>query len=151
MKKNTRNPFIFIITEKSSIEMLHLTNHAIHFRNQFNPIGAGGHNNVHTLFQMAISPRKKGVWRSQISWLFLIHYELLENQKKFFWFFTVFLGDLEGVGTLCPHSSYIQKPRTIRVKVKLLSYLVPSLCKQALFNLSIWIVFDANLLLRWSG
>ena len=45
---------------------------------------------------------KKGVWRSQISWLFLIHYELSEKQKKIFWFFTVFWGDLEGVGTMCP-------------------------------------------------
>ena len=33
-------------------------------------------------FQMVISPWKKGVWRSQILWLFLIHYELAENQKK---------------------------------------------------------------------
>ena len=29
---------------------------------------------------------KKGVCRSQISWLFLIHYELLENKKKNFGF-----------------------------------------------------------------
>ena len=28
-----------------------------------------------------IVPMKNGVWRSQILWLFLIHYELLENQK----------------------------------------------------------------------
>ena len=30
----------------------------------------------------------------------------------------MFWGDLEGAGTLCPtpHSSYIQKPHTIRVK-----------------------------------
>ena len=46
--------------------------------------------------------QKKWVWRSQISWLFLIHYELSENQKKIFWFFTVILGDLEGAGTMCP-------------------------------------------------
>ena len=39
---------------------------------------------------------KKGVWRTQISWLFLIHYELSENQKYFFGFFTVFWCDLEG-------------------------------------------------------
>ena len=61
---------------------------------------------------------KKGVWRSKISWLFLIHYELSENQIKFFWFFTVFWGDLEGAGWFSPPplSSNIQKPRPIRVK-----------------------------------
>ena len=42
------------------------------------------------------------VWRSKISWLFLIHYELSENQKKIFWFFTVFWGDLEGAGWFSP-------------------------------------------------
>ena len=61
---------------------------------------------------------KKGVWRSQISWLFLIHYELSENQKNFFWFFTVFWGDLEGAGWFSPPplSSNIQEARPIRVK-----------------------------------
>ena len=44
---------------------------------------------------------KKGVWRSKISWLFLIHHELSENQKKI-WFFTVFWGDLEGAGWFRP-------------------------------------------------
>ena len=53
---------------------------------------------------------KKGDWRSQISWLFLIHYGLSET-----FFFTVFWGDLEGAGRCPPHSSYIQKPCTIRV------------------------------------
>ena len=35
--------------------------------------------------------------------------------------FTVFLGDLEGVCTLCPppYSSYIQNPCTIRVKLRI--------------------------------
>ena len=33
-------------------------------------------------------------------WLFLIHYKVSENQKN--GFFTVFWGDLEGAGTLCP-------------------------------------------------
>ena len=69
--------------------MLHLTNHAIHFRNQFNPIGAGGHNNVHTLFQMAISPRKKGSGGPKLC-------DFSEKQKKLV--FTVFLGYLEGLG-----------------------------------------------------
>ena len=51
-------------------------------------------------FQKVISPWKKGVWKSEISWLFLIHYKLLENQK--IGFFTVFWGDVQGVYTLCP-------------------------------------------------
>ena len=56
----------------------------------FNPIRAGGGWISPPFFQMAISPWQKGVWRSKISWLFLIHYELSEKQKKFFRFFTVF-------------------------------------------------------------
>ena len=69
------------------------------------------------LFSDGYFSMKKGVWRSQISWLFLIHYELSENQKIFFWFFTVFWGDLEGAGWFSPPplSSNIQKPRSIRV------------------------------------
>ena len=43
---------------------------------------------------------KKGVCRSQISWLFLIHYELLENKKKILVFHSV--GDLEGAGWFSP-------------------------------------------------
>ena len=31
--------------------------------------------------------------------------------------FAVFMGDVEGAGTFTPHSSYIQKPLTIRVKI----------------------------------
>ena len=48
---------------------------------------------------------------------FLIHYELLENQKKF-GFSQCFGDDLEGAGTINPHphSSHIQKPHTIRIK-----------------------------------
>ena len=34
---------------------------------------------------------KKGVWRSEISWLLLIHYELLENEESFYRFLTVLL------------------------------------------------------------
>jgi len=49
---------------------------------------------------------------------FMINFQKIK--KFFFWFFTVFWGDLEGAGILCPpHSSYIQKPCTIRVKVKM--------------------------------
>ena len=58
--------------------------------------------NQSALFSDGYFSIKKGVWRSQISWLFLIHYELSEKQKKFFWFFTVFWGDLEGAGWFSP-------------------------------------------------
>ena len=82
-----------------------------------NPIRAGGLNQP-ALFSDSYFFMKKGVWRSKILWLFLIHYELSENQKKFFWFFTVFWGDLEGAGWFSPPplSSNIQEPRSIRVK-----------------------------------
>ena len=43
-----------------------------------------------------------GYFSIKISWLFLIHYELSEKQKFFFWFFTVLWGDLEGVGWFSP-------------------------------------------------
>ena len=39
--------------------------------------------------------QKKWLWRSQISRLFLIHYDLSENQKHYFCFFTVVRDDLE--------------------------------------------------------
>ena len=83
----------------------------------FNPIRLGGGLNQPALFSDGYFSMKKGVWRSKISWLFLIHYELSENQKKFFWFFTVFWGDLEGAGWFSPPplSSNIQEPRSIRV------------------------------------
>ena len=70
-------------------------------------------------FQTGYFSMKKVVWRFPISWLFLIHYELSENQKKNFWFFTVFWGDLEGAGWISPPplSSNIQKPRSIRVNI----------------------------------
>jgi len=54
--------------------------------------------NQPALFSNVHFSMKKGFWRSQISWLFLIHYELLENQKKNC-FFIVFWGDLEGAGS----------------------------------------------------
>ena len=50
---------------------------------------------------------KKGVWRSQISWLFLNHFELSENQKKWF---------LVQADSAPLHSSNIQKLHPIRVK-----------------------------------
>ena len=76
---------------------------------------------------------KKWVWRSQISWLFLINYELSENQKIFFWFFTVFLGDLEGAPP--PHSSNIQKPHPIRIKMaNTLTFLSITSMKMITFN-----------------
>ena len=42
----------------------------------------------------------KRVWKSQISWLLLIHDELTENQKKLV--FHSILSDLEGAGTFKP-------------------------------------------------
>ena len=51
-------------------------------------LGRGGP----ALFSDGYSSMKKGVWRSKIPWLFLIHYKLSENQKKI-WFFTEFWGD----------------------------------------------------------
>ena len=59
---------------------------------KLNPNGA--------LFLEGYFSQKKCVWRSKISWLFLIHYELSENQMNFFWFFMVILGDLEGACTM---------------------------------------------------
>ena len=56
---------------------------------------------------------KKGVWRYEISWFFPIHYKLSKKSKKIV--FSVFLHDLEHCAP-SPHSSYIQKPSTIRVK-----------------------------------
>ena len=78
--------------------------------------GQGGLNQP-ALFSDGYFFMKKEVWRSKISWIFLIHYELSEKQKKF-WFFTVFCGDLEGAGWFGPPplSSNIQEPRSIRVK-----------------------------------
>ena len=52
----------------------------------FNPIRVGGGLNQPALFSNVHFSMKKGVWRSKISWLFLIHYELSENQKKKFGF-----------------------------------------------------------------
>ena len=46
-----------------------------------------GRPNVSALFSEGNFSKKKGVWRSEISWLFLIYYELSENQKN--WFFIV--------------------------------------------------------------
>ena len=59
---------------------------------------------------------KKGALRSQIPWLFLIHYELSEY-KFFFIFHSVFLVDVEGAGAT-------QKQPAIRVNVYYPSYLL---------------------------
>ena len=45
----------------------------------------GQFNHIRTLFTNIHFSMQKGVWRSQNSWLFLIHYELSEDQI-FFWF-----------------------------------------------------------------
>jgi len=47
--------------------------------NRVNPYRAGGRLNQIALFSYGYFSIKKGVWRSKI---FLIHYELSENQKK---------------------------------------------------------------------
>ena len=80
----------------------------------FNPIRVEGGCFSPHFFQMAISPWK-GVWRSKILCLFLIHYELSENPKTFLF---LFWGDLEGAGwfsTPPPLSSNIQEPISNRV------------------------------------
>ena len=77
-----------------------------------NPNGAEGHI-VPTLFSEGYFSKQKGVWRSEISWLFLIIVSFQIIKKKCF--FTVILGDLEGACTINHLSSDIQKPPTIRV------------------------------------
>ena len=66
---------------------------------------AGGLNQP-TLFSNVHFSMKKGVWRPQILWLFLIHYKLSDNPKNFLVFHSV----------LGWSRSNIQKPRPIRVK-----------------------------------
>ena len=66
-----------------------------------NPIGAGAQC-ARTFSRRLSLDEKEGVGRSEISWLFLIHYKLSENPIKIV--FAVFWGDIEGVGTLCPRT-----------------------------------------------
>ena len=85
----------------------------------FNPIDEGRGHNVPALFSDGYFSMKKGVWRSKISWLFLIHYELSENQKIFFLVFHSVLRWSRRCGLIQPPpplSSNIQEPRSIRVK-----------------------------------
>ena len=79
-----------------------------------NPIRVGGGLNQPALFSDGYFSMKKGVWRSQISWLFLIHYELSEKQKKIFGFSQCF-GVIQPPPP--PLSSNIQEPCPIRVKL----------------------------------
>ena len=51
----------------------------------FNPKRAGGLNQP-ALFSIVHFSMRKGVWKSQMLILFLIHYELSENQNLFFGF-----------------------------------------------------------------
>ena len=67
---------------------------------RINPNGAVGHT-VPAVFSDGYFTMEKGVLRSEISWLFLIHYELSEIQKNVF---TVFWGDLEGGLIHPPHT-----------------------------------------------
>ena len=73
--------------------------------------------NQPALFSDGYFSMKKGVWMYKFLWLFLINYELSENQNKIFWFFTEFWGDLEAAGWFSPPplSSNIHEPRSIRV------------------------------------
>ena len=48
-------------------------------------LGRGGAESARPFFRWLFL-HEKGVWRPKISWLFLIHYELSENQKKMFFF-----------------------------------------------------------------
>ena len=80
-------------------------------------LGRGG-----ALFSDGYFYMKKGVWRSKISWLFLIHYELSENQKK------IVFSQCFGVISPPLHSSNIRKPCPI-VKLGLkLKHWFPSYC-----------------------
>ena len=67
-------------------------------------------------FQEAISPWKKGSGGPKFLDFSKFNINFLKMKKKLV--FTVFWDD-QGAGTLCPpplHSSFIQKPLTIRVK-----------------------------------
>ena len=72
---------------------------------QINPNG-GGVDYHHTFFRL--------LFLHDVT--YFITYQLLENQTLFC-FFTLFWVDLEGASSFIPppHSSYIQKPSTIRV------------------------------------
>ena len=49
----------------------------------------------------------------------LCNFLTFPHSLYFVFFFTVFRGDLEGAGSLCPpHLSYIKKPRTILLRLK---------------------------------
>ena len=75
-------------------------------------------------FHTAISPLKKGSGGPKFL-DFLIHYELSDYQ--YFLFFTVILGDLEGVGTINPQLKILQLRPTVRVNPIIL---FPSLIKE---------------------
>ena len=79
-------------------------------QNPLNPNGAGGAQCAITFFRWLFF-HEKGVWRSEISWIFLIHNKLFWN--FFFGFFTVSLGYLEVQSHCAPpsqHWSTFQNP-----------------------------------------
>ena len=62
---------------------------------RFNPKGRGGCSTP-PYQKSALKPSKWPPNDPKFRVFFLFLYDLSEKQKKFFWFFTVFLGDLEG-------------------------------------------------------
>ena len=67
------------------------------------PIGVRGGGTIcaSTSFRSRFLHEKR-VWRSKISWLFLIHYKLSENQKKIFLVFHSVLGWSRRCGHIVP-------------------------------------------------
>ena len=100
---------------KSKVRTIQNLSWMFYDADQCNNSNGGGVDCASTFFRQLFLHEKE-VWRSQISWLFPIHYELSENQKTI-GVFTVFWGDLEDAGTINPHPqlSFIQKPPTIWV------------------------------------
>ena len=106
--KNQKNFFLLF-----RLKVNYSTNYSL----WVNPIRAGGGLNHPALFSDGYFSIRKGVWRSKISWLFLIHYELSEIQKKMFYHIDFgFSGRCRHNQSL-PHSSNIQKP----IKQKILT------------------------------
>ena len=124
-----------------------------------NPIRSGGGLNQPALFSDGYFSMKKGVWRPQISWLFLIHYELSEKQIMFFLVFHSVLG----WSTRCrliqspPHSSNIQEPRPIRVKnIGSIEITVPSVVRHidavflSIFGWLLILVSHSSVVFHWN-
>ena len=86
----------------------------------------GGEQCACSFFRRLLLHEKRG-WRSENSWLFLIYWKLSENQKNLF-FHSIFVCYRSCTQIVFyPHSSYIQKPCTIRVKRKGFGYFLDNL------------------------